>query len=226
MPPDETKTNANLLYDPSCYDADFFAEWGRLNTQYVRSARAVAEIIFAQYRPSSVLDLGAGAGFHAGRLKELGVQVTAADFALCPEVYRAKNIQTIERIDLTRPLENDRFHKHDMVLCVDVAEHLPDSASFTIVENCCKFADLVLFSAAPPHQGGTGHINEQPRRYWFERFFKAGFRHVRKETGYLDKRGLLRRDTLEYRWMITQIGVYRRGAKFPYPPKSLPAIQP
>ena len=34
---------------------------------------------------------------------------------------------------------------------------------------------MVLFSAAIPGQGGTGHINEQCQSYWQHKFFNCGF---------------------------------------------------
>jgi len=38
-----------------------------------------------------------------------------------------------------------------------------------------QIIDNVLFSAAIPNQGGTGHINEQWQEYWAEKFYANGF---------------------------------------------------
>src|SRR5690606_32212786 len=35
---------------------------------------------------------------------------------------------------------------------------------------------LILFSAAPPGQGGEYHVNEQPLQYWREKFAGHGYR--------------------------------------------------
>jgi hypothetical protein len=40
----------------------------------------------------------------------------------------------------------------------------------------CRASDAVVFSAAIPRQGGTGHINEQPQSYWARRFARNGYR--------------------------------------------------
>ncbi|RJO65895.1 MAG: class I SAM-dependent methyltransferase [Myxococcales bacterium] len=218
---DETRSEMARLYD-----AAFFAEWGAANEAYVRSARAAAEIVFEQYRPATVLDLGCGAGFHATRLAELGVRVIAADFVSCPPAFRAPDLPAVEMADLAAPLPPDRFPRVDLVLCLDVAEHLAPEAAPIVVANCTRFSDLVVFSAAPPGQGGIGHINEQPRRYWFERFRNENFRHCRRESGWIDIRALARRDVLTLRWMATQLAVYRRGARWPYPKAALPASPP
>ena len=44
-----------------------------------------------------------------------------------------------------------------------------------MVDFLCEKSDLVLFSAAIPHQGGEGHINEQWQSYWVELFMINGF---------------------------------------------------
>ena len=38
-----------------------------------------------------------------------------------------------------------------------------------------RLAPVVMFSAAIPHQGGIGHVNEQWPEYWRERFGQRGF---------------------------------------------------
>ena len=68
--------------------------------------------------------------------------------------------------------------KFDLVISLEVAEHLPEETATTFVESLCRHGDIVLFSAAVPGQGGTGHINEQWQSYW-ARIFKAhGFHAV------------------------------------------------
>ena len=36
-------------------------------------------------------------------------------------------------------------------------------------------SDIVLFSAALPGQGGSGHLNEQPLPYWVRKFWRRGY---------------------------------------------------
>jgi hypothetical protein len=54
----------------------------------------------------------------------------------------------------------------DLALCLEVAEHLPSSSAEGFIASLVSLAPVILFSAAPPGQGGTGHINEQWPRYW------------------------------------------------------------
>src|SRR5262249_55238903 len=72
----------------------------------------------------------------------------------------------------------DCGRKFDLALCLEVAEHLPESDAKVLVQNLCNAADTILFSAAIPGQVGTGHINAQWPSYWDAIFSEAGFECV------------------------------------------------
>jgi len=61
------------------------------------------------------------------------------------------------------------------VLSLEVAEHLPATAGPSFVATLCGLGDVVLFSAAIPHQGGANHINEAWPGYWNGLFREQGF---------------------------------------------------
>src|SRR5690606_35475831 len=82
--------------------------------------------------------------------------------------------ERFRRTDLGTPIsESSRF---DLSISLEVAEHLPESRADVFVDNLTRLSDAVLFSAAIPGQGGTGHVNEQWPTYWIERFAARGFR--------------------------------------------------
>ena len=86
---------------------------------------------------------------------------------LIPEKYfRPFNLEN--RIDLGE----ERF---DLVMTLEVAEHLSPSRADSFVEDLTKLSDIVLFSAAVEGQGGTHHVNEQYMPYWVEKFEKLGY---------------------------------------------------
>lgn len=75
--------------------------------------------------------------------------------------------------DLRTPLVlNQRF---DILLCLEVAEHLPEKTADILLDSICRHADLVVFSAAIPGQGGQGHVNEQWPLYWELKFRHRGY---------------------------------------------------
>ncbi|MHC5004579.1 MAG: class I SAM-dependent methyltransferase [Planctomycetota bacterium] len=150
-----------------------YDEMLRLGMQ--RSARAVVPRLVGDLSPGSVIDVGCGPGLWLAAFRELGVEdVLGVDgahvgrdvLAIPPECFRAH--------DLREPLRLDR--RFDLVLCLEVAEHLPGEAADTLVDSLAALGDTIVFSAAIPHQGGEQHVNEQWPDYWHERFVRRGYR--------------------------------------------------
>ena len=63
----------------------------------------------------------------------------------------------------------------ELAQSLEVAEHLDHIFAANFVQLLTSLADVVLFSAAIPYQGGVCHINEQPPAYWAELFAKQGY---------------------------------------------------
>lgn len=139
------------------------------------SAQALIGLLNQWIAPQSVLDLGCGRGVWldewsaAGAIRVLGVDgdyVNRDALAIGRESFHAA--------DLTQPLAlGQRF---DLAQSLEVGEHLPTSASDTLVDSLCAGADRVLFSAAVVGQGGEFHVNEQPLAFWQEKFAARGYR--------------------------------------------------
>ena len=56
-----------------------------------------------------------------------------------------------------------------------MAEHFLAPAGDRLVETMTKCADLIVFGAAVPDQGGYKHVNEQWQSYWIAKFAARGF---------------------------------------------------
>jgi hypothetical protein len=70
--------------------------------------------------------------------------------------------------DLTLPIHLER--RFDLVLCLEVAEHLPADFAPTLIDSLVSLGPVILFSAAIPFQGNTHHVNEQWPEYWARHF--------------------------------------------------------
>jgi hypothetical protein len=76
--------------------------------------------------------------------------------------------------DLTQPLELGKLF--DLVLCVEVAEHLEEQHEDVLLDSVIRHAvHRIIFSAAEPGQPGNGHINCQPIGHWLARFADRGW---------------------------------------------------
>lgn len=142
-----------------------------------RSANLVAPLIFQMFQPQSLIDVGCGCGTWTAALKKAGIPsvmgidgdyVKLEQLLIKPEEFQRRN--------LLQPLNLDK--KFDLALCLEVAEHLEGSRADSFVRDLTSLADLVVFSAAIPGQGGTHHVNEQWPSYWISRFTANGFKAV------------------------------------------------
>jgi hypothetical protein len=77
--------------------------------------------------------------------------------------------------DLSFPFKLDR--KFDLLISLEVAEHLKEESADDFIQSLCAHSDLILFSAAIPFQGGQNHLNEQHPTYWIQKFESHGY-HV------------------------------------------------
>jgi SAM-dependent methyltransferase len=143
------------------YTPEFFAEHRQT---VMMSASVVAPLVKHMLDPQSILDIGCGEGewLEAFAIEDsFGVDIAAI------EGYG------YIRHDLTVPLALGRGF--DLVVSLETAEHLPESAADTYAESIALHADdAVLFSAAVPGQEGLHHVNCQPHEYWHEKFAGLG----------------------------------------------------
>lgn len=138
------------------------------------SARTVAELLFGEFPIGSLLDVGAGHGAWAAEWLAAGVDtVIAVDGDYVDRTKLAIPADNFQPHDLLQPLDLDR--KFDLVQSLEVAEHLPAAVAPQFVETLVRHGDVVLFSAAVPHQGGEHHVNEQVPQYWREHFAAHGY---------------------------------------------------
>ncbi|MEO7311371.1 MAG: methyltransferase domain-containing protein [Chitinophagaceae bacterium] len=142
----------------------------------LRAPGAIVPVLMEMFSPSSVVDVGCGTGTFLRVFKEYGVQkITGLDGGW---VNRDKlmigNNEFIET-DLEKPV--DLPQKYDLVICLEVVEHLVETSADSIISSLVRLGDTIIFSAAFPGQGGQNHINEQPISYWQQKFSAHGFEY-------------------------------------------------
>jgi len=146
-----------------------FREHRRHRAAGASSASVIAPLVCRLIEPRSVLDIGCGLGMWLRAFSEYGVPTTFGVDAVDPgDVTLEIDSDQFARVDLRDPLRLPAAF--DLVICLEVAEHLPATSAATLVDSCVHHAPAVLFSAAIPRQGGSGHMNEQWPDYWAHLF--------------------------------------------------------
>jgi SAM-dependent methyltransferase len=153
------------------YNQGFFND---ISVTSTRSANRTVAVLREILRPRSVVDVGCGVGSWAAAFRGAGVSdVVGIDGDWVPLNSLKIPRESFSLVDLSQPKPLSR--RFDLAVCLEVAEHLPESASGPLLELLTTAADAILFSAAIPGQGGTGHVNEQWPSYWIERFQARGY---------------------------------------------------
>jgi SAM-dependent methyltransferase len=159
-----------LIYNPW-----IFLTFHQIATENAPAVLDAFEEVFPHC--STLVDVGAGSGAYAAHAASVGYQVVALENS--PTGRRMARRQGVEArpFDLTRSPAADLDAKADLAYCFEVAEHLPEALGDRLVTFLSGCAKTVAFTAAAPGQGGQGHVNEQPKRYWIARFEAAGMEH-------------------------------------------------
>ena len=153
------------------YSSDFF---DYIDAGSRASARTVARLLANEMPIASLLDVGSGHGAWAAEWMAAGLtDVVAVDGDYVKPDQLAIPRKNFVAHDLSLPLDLQR--RFELVQSLEVAEHISPEHADLFVDNLVRHGDIVLFSAAVPHQGGEHHINEQPPQYWRDRFASHGF---------------------------------------------------
>jgi hypothetical protein len=139
-----------------------------------RSAEVIVPLVSGWIHPGSVVDVGCGDGTWLSVFRQHGVrEILGIDREyVTGEILEIPEKEFLSH-DLRFPLWMDR--QFDLVVSLEVAEHLPGECAETYVDSLTRLGPAVLFSAAIPFQGGTDHVNEQWPDYWVELFGRKGF---------------------------------------------------
>ncbi len=147
------------------------------HTVNVHNTGAAAEVVpylVSLFHPKSVADVGCGLGSWLAVFEKAGITdysgidgdyVDRGNLYISPAHFIAA--------DLEKPVTLNR--RYDLVISLEVAEHLGEAAAGNFVHSLVRLSDIIIFSAAVPGQGGQHHLNEQWPSWWAEKFRQHGF---------------------------------------------------
>lgn len=150
------------------YEEEWFAE--RNEGVWSQDIRTYCDVVWEKFEPASVADLGCGTGGYLKRFREQGAEMVFGLEGTQGALEHAV-VSSICKHDLRTPYSADM--KYELVQCLEVAEHIHRIYADVLVETAvglCRSDGHILFTAAPPGQGGVHHINLQPKEYWIKKF--------------------------------------------------------
>ena len=119
----------------------------------VSSAKALVPLINELVHPKSIVDVGCGTGIWLQEWDKQGISdylgidgdyIREEQLVIAKEKFLHANLDKGFRLPL----------KYELVVCLEVAEHIQPPAANEFIASLCASGDVILFSAAIPGQGG------------------------------------------------------------------------
>ncbi|GAA0747862.1 class I SAM-dependent methyltransferase [Gaetbulibacter jejuensis] len=150
-----------------------------IHTEEIHNLSAPMEIvpkIIEIIKPNNVVDVGCGVGTFLYCFKQEGVkEVLGIDGEWVDRELLKKYLDENEFLIRNLEEEFELEKKYDLVVSLEVAEHISEKAADNFIKNLINAGEIILFSAAIPYQGGQNHINEQWLSYWENKFIEHDY---------------------------------------------------
>ncbi|PKO12956.1 MAG: methyltransferase type 12 [Chloroflexi bacterium HGW-Chloroflexi-10] len=142
------------------------------NEEWLSFFGKIAKKIKEEINPGKTLDAGCALGFLVEKMRECGIEAFGCDISEFAITNAHKSIQDyVFQASLTEPIQE----KYDMIISIEVLEHMQKEDSEIAIKNLCEASNDILFSSTPFDYKESTHWNVQPPDYWSEQFAKHGF---------------------------------------------------
>lgn len=171
----------------SNFDANYYAtSCGRpyqRDEQWLQFFGMIAEKIKREIAPVTVLDAGCAFGFLVEQLRNARLQAYGVDISTYAIEQVHSSIQEFCWVgSLTEPLP----HQYDLIVSIEVLEHMPKDQAEKAIQNLCMASDDILISSTPFDYKEATHWNVQVPEYWAEQFaMHAFFRDVDFDASFI-----------------------------------------
>lgn len=153
------------------YSKDYYIS---RSSDVMKDASILVPILIDLFQPDSVIDVGCACGEWLSVFKEKGIDnVYGVDSNWIDKSLLRIPVEQFLSHDLSKSLNIENVF--DLVLCLEVAEHLPLTSSDVLINSLIRLGPVIVFSAAIPYQGGYHHINEQWQSFWADKFRAKGY---------------------------------------------------
>lgn len=172
----------NVEYGQYYYRHDCGVPYER-NEHWLGFFGAMADAIVRDLRPTTVLDAGCAMGFLVEALRERGVEAWGIDVSEHAISQVDESVAGYCQVgSLTEPLPR----RYDLIVSVEVLEHIAPAEANAAVANLCAATDRLLLSTTPDDFGEATHLNVQAPEAWSAMLAQNGFlRQTEHDVSYV-----------------------------------------
>jgi len=130
------------------YDANYYQfhmgpeSYDRSNPIWSKFFHSVAKQIIEELHPSTFLDAGCALGFLVEQLRVLGVDARGFDIS---EFAISSAPEALKPFLSLASLADEIEGTFDVISCIEVLEHLPESLAKPAIKNLCGHTEVVIF---------------------------------------------------------------------------------
>jgi len=162
-----------LVYD-ECYFRHSCGRPYARTPEWLEFFARIAERIVCEINPHTVMDAGCAMGFLVEGLRARGVEAFGIDISDYAILQVREDLRPYCRAgSVVEPL----LRRYDLIVCIEVLEHLRGPDGEQAIENFCAASDDILFSSTPLDYREATHFNVQPPEHWADQFARHGFVH-------------------------------------------------
>lgn len=135
----------------------------------------VAEAIVRGLAPRRVFDAGCSEGLLVSALVDRNVDADGRDISTYAIGQVRDDVRSHCSVgSIADPIQG----RYDLVVCIEVLEHMPEPEALRAVTSLTDAAPRVLFSSTPADFDEPTHVNVHPLIYWLRLFAQSGFAPV------------------------------------------------
>lgn len=143
----------------------------------------IGEVVGKMYNVRSAVDFGCGLGYYLMGFRKSGAENVKGFEISYDNVKDYIDKEISQYVSYGNAMEKIDCGKFDLSMSIEVAEHILPEKSEVFVDNLTSASNkYILFTAAPPGQGGLCHINEKDASFWLGLMKSRGF-NLSEEDG-------------------------------------------
>lgn len=164
----------------SYFFSDFYEENGggdyRNKERWMPFFSDIADKIIEIFNPKTVLDAGCAFGYLVEALRKKGVEAWGFDISEFAIESADESIKPYVAVhSITEPLTDKFPERFDLVITIEVLEHIFPKEGAKAIANLCSYSDIVVFSSTPSDIEDKTHVNVQLGEYWCKEFAHNSF---------------------------------------------------